>query len=212
MNYCHVYRLLISHACNREQNDGYYEHHHIVPRSMGGSDSKTNIVKLTAREHFIAHCLLARMYGGTQWASVLRMKGNNRQYTNSRLYATARIQHAIVMSTINLGNLNAIGIRSEKTRTNISNSLKGKKKPFLLGNQHGKGNLSKTGQQNSIDTRTKISLSNKGRIPWNKGLSGNRHTEETKRKISFLRRCRDLNKLIDSVFIFDNVSLKAQHV
>ena len=31
--------------------DGYCERHHIVPRALGGSDAKSNIVKLTYREH-----------------------------------------------------------------------------------------------------------------------------------------------------------------
>lgn len=40
----------------------YYEQHHILPRSLGGSDEKSNLVMLTAREHYIAHLLLYRMY------------------------------------------------------------------------------------------------------------------------------------------------------
>lgn len=42
----------------------YSEKHHILPRSLGGSDSVSNVVILTAREHYIAHLLLARMFGG----------------------------------------------------------------------------------------------------------------------------------------------------
>ena len=38
------------------------ERHHIVPKSMDGTDDEGNIVNLTAREHFIAHLLLHRMY------------------------------------------------------------------------------------------------------------------------------------------------------
>lgn len=38
------------------------ERHHIVPKSMDGTDDEKNIVNLTAREHFIAHLLLHRMY------------------------------------------------------------------------------------------------------------------------------------------------------
>ncbi len=32
----------------------YYEEHHILPRSLGGNDSKDNLVLLTPREH--PHC------------------------------------------------------------------------------------------------------------------------------------------------------------
>lgn len=43
------------------QRDGYLERHHITPKSLGGSNARSNIVALTAREHFIAHLLLVRM-------------------------------------------------------------------------------------------------------------------------------------------------------
>jgi hypothetical protein len=38
------------------------ERHHIVPRCLGGSNRKDNLVYLTAREHFLAHKLLVRAY------------------------------------------------------------------------------------------------------------------------------------------------------
>jgi hypothetical protein len=40
---------------------GYTEKHHIIPRSLGGSNKRANIIILTAREHFIAHYLLFKM-------------------------------------------------------------------------------------------------------------------------------------------------------
>ena len=39
--------------------DGYHERHHIIPKCMNGSNSKDNLIDLYAREHFIAHKLLA---------------------------------------------------------------------------------------------------------------------------------------------------------
>lgn len=43
---------------------GYKERHHIIPKSLGGSNNKENIVDLTAREHFICHLLLTKMTDG----------------------------------------------------------------------------------------------------------------------------------------------------
>lgn len=40
--------------------DTYHERHHIVPKCMGGSNEKENLIDLFAREHFIAHKLLAQ--------------------------------------------------------------------------------------------------------------------------------------------------------
>ena len=37
------------------------EKHHILPKSLGGSNSPSNLVKLTLREHFICHILLTKM-------------------------------------------------------------------------------------------------------------------------------------------------------
>ncbi len=42
-------------ACGEE----YHERHHIVPRCKGGTDNKNNLIDLFAKEHFIAHKLLA---------------------------------------------------------------------------------------------------------------------------------------------------------
>lgn len=39
--------------------DEYHERHHITPRCIGGNNDKDNLIDLYAREHFIAHKLLA---------------------------------------------------------------------------------------------------------------------------------------------------------
>ena len=38
----------------------YHERHHIVPKCIGGSNEKENLIDLYAREHFMAHKLLAQ--------------------------------------------------------------------------------------------------------------------------------------------------------
>lgn len=67
MNYRHIYMLIIEHAKsqNRIKGDGnYYERHHILPKSIFPlwSKRKSNIVLLTAREHFFCHQLLIKIY------------------------------------------------------------------------------------------------------------------------------------------------------
>ena len=39
--------------------DEYCERHHILPKCMGGGNERDNLIDLYAREHFIAHKLLA---------------------------------------------------------------------------------------------------------------------------------------------------------
>ena len=46
--------------------DGYTENHHITPKSLGGDNSSGNLVKLTAREHFVCHWLLTKMVENTK--------------------------------------------------------------------------------------------------------------------------------------------------
>ena len=55
------YKKLIEHS-NSRVLDGYSERHHIIPRCLGGGDEKENIAILSAREHYIAHQLLAKIY------------------------------------------------------------------------------------------------------------------------------------------------------
>ena len=61
MNYKIIHDNIIKKAKNRVL-DGYYEEHHILPKSMGGNDNSDNLVKLTAKEHFIIHKLLVEIY------------------------------------------------------------------------------------------------------------------------------------------------------
>ena len=62
MNYQRIYNEIIEKAKPRKLNkkllDGYFERHHIIPKCLGGNNNKSNLVLLTAREHFICHQLL----------------------------------------------------------------------------------------------------------------------------------------------------------
>lgn len=63
MQYSLHYQRLIYRAQNRLLESGTYtELHHIVPRSIGGSDESSNLVALLPEEHLIAHLLLCKMH------------------------------------------------------------------------------------------------------------------------------------------------------
>lgn len=48
-------------SLHREKNnDIKYEKHHIIPKSLGGLNTKDNLILLTPREHFLAHYLLTK--------------------------------------------------------------------------------------------------------------------------------------------------------
>jgi hypothetical protein len=58
--YTSVYYKIIERSRNRKIS-GYTEKHHIIPKSLGGTNEPSNLVRLTAREHYICHVLLTRM-------------------------------------------------------------------------------------------------------------------------------------------------------
>lgn len=63
LNHNAIYTSIIERARSRQPDDDeYYEKHHIIPKCLGGTDDDTNIVKLTAREHYLSHQLLIHMY------------------------------------------------------------------------------------------------------------------------------------------------------
>ena len=63
MNYKKLYFNIIRNRRNNPlSTDEYGEVHHIKPRSFGGLDAPNNLIRLSAREHFIVHFLLYKMY------------------------------------------------------------------------------------------------------------------------------------------------------
>lgn len=97
--YTSWYYSIISKAQQRT-NEGYTEKHHIVPRTLGGTNIKSNIVALTAREHFVCHLLLTKMLTGQERQKMVyalhmlsNAKNSNQQtrYTpSSKLYEYER--------------------------------------------------------------------------------------------------------------------------
>ena len=74
MNYIRIYDEFITDRFNKQpSNHKYFERHHIVPKSLGGTNDKKNIIRLTASDHYFAHLCLAKIYGGNQWSSIICM-------------------------------------------------------------------------------------------------------------------------------------------
>jgi hypothetical protein len=176
--YSTYYYKIIEKAKNQERkkNKGiYYESHHIVPKSLGGSNNKTNLVLLTAKEHFICHRLLTKMCVLNSnkikmlYALHRLANGNNLLFT-SQQYLIART--ALIEANKNRicteetrQKLREAGYKrkhSEKTKEKISKIRKGKK--F------------------TDEQRKRISDSLKDKKP-TPGMTGKTHNEETKSKL-----------------------------
>jgi hypothetical protein len=108
VDYLKHYSKLVTRAKTRNLEEGIYcEKHHIVPKSEGGLDTEENIVKLTAREHFLAHWLLYRIdpENSSRAYSFWRMcRGRGKVVpenwivVSSRVYEEARLAHSKAIS------------------------------------------------------------------------------------------------------------------
>lgn len=101
--YTQWYFNLVKDRQQRNSVDGYCERHHIIPRSLGGNNEQSNIVTLTAREHYICHLLLTKMCVSKQhqvkmnWA--LHRMAFSTPILNSHEYELARKRWSVFLQT-----------------------------------------------------------------------------------------------------------------
>ena len=77
MNYQRHYDLLVEKARSRVKPK-IFEKHHVIPKCLGGSDEKENLICLTPSEHFVAHLLLAKIFNKRElWYAVRLMCVSN---------------------------------------------------------------------------------------------------------------------------------------
>ena len=209
--YTKCYYNIIDRAKSRDlSKETYTEKHHIIPKSLGGLNNKDNLVKLTAKEHRLAHILLPRMtidplHTKSMWYALwmmLRTKNVNQQRKISKgsAFEIAKIKVAENSSQLHKGKT-----VSKETREKLSKSCQGRPSPnkgkAMSEEQKQKmsATIKKNGRvispetvakilksrkdyQHSEETKQKISNSNKGRIVI--------HTEETKKKLSDVAKGR----------------------
>jgi hypothetical protein len=180
--YTKWYNNIVAKAQVRVNHGGYFEKHHIVPKSLGGSNDSLNLVKLTAKEHFICHLLLIRMTEGKskvkmRYAAWMMVKNNpyqNRTIITGRRFQLLREQMIIANKERPGPNL---GMNmSEETKQKLSNALKGRKQPVRTAEHKHK--IGEAKKNPSAETRLKISIARKAQI----GLQT--RSEETKFKMS----------------------------
>ena len=103
MNYLHHYNLLISkRKLNPLPYNIYGEKHHIIPKCIGGLDEIENIVRLSAKEHFMAHAMLFKHYKSPQlafaWNSMRRISNNQKRNLTSLDYRLLKTAFSSSMS------------------------------------------------------------------------------------------------------------------
>jgi hypothetical protein len=94
--YTKWYKNIVAHAqLEVNTRSGYLERHHIIPKSIGGSNDAENLVYLTPKEHYICHLLLTKMvtseFKHKMWyAHYMMMRGKNRYRPSARMYDLAK--------------------------------------------------------------------------------------------------------------------------
>ena len=92
MDHKKMYDRIIQHARLRGTGD---ETHHIIPRSIGGTDDDDNLVHLTHREHYICHYLLQKFNGSIALKNAFFQMSmrNTGKYKNSYFYEMSKRQY-----------------------------------------------------------------------------------------------------------------------
>ena len=112
MNYNKLYiELLSKYGVQSKPKEMYVERHHIVPKSVGGTNDKENLVYIPARVHFICHRLLCKIYKESDklkfafWAMCNQLHGDvTREYkVTSKVFENARKNFAIANSKVHKG-------------------------------------------------------------------------------------------------------------
>lgn len=87
MNYQKIYNSIIEKArleSRKKTSETYYESHHIIPLCLKGMDSKENKILLTAKEHFLCHKLLIKMYPSSNGIKLAFFRMCHKSYNQQR--------------------------------------------------------------------------------------------------------------------------------
>lgn len=166
MNYQSHYNKLIQtrQPLLRQKSTGIYESHHILPKSLGGTNDKSNLILLTPKEHYIAHWLLYKMHTGVNKAKMAyaffkmsQCNPNQQRVFSSSLYNYRKRIMATACSGTNNPNYGK-SVHSVEAKQQMSIAKQGSNNP-----QYGKE-------------------------PWNKGLTLATSTSIQKASNSFKQR------------------------
>ena len=184
MNYERIYYNFIEHRKTLIV-EGYGENHHILPRSMGGTDDPENIIRLSARDHYFAHRLLAKFAGPSMVYALSMM-----------VFATSETQNRYKPSSRVIGYIKEeIGKNRRGKTPNLTPESRRRLATFK-GKKHTeeskeKVRKAKLGKPRSEETRKKISESHKGKTlsdahkaNISKVQKGVPHSEEHVKKLS----------------------------
>jgi hypothetical protein len=195
--YTKWYSAITTNAKQR-QLDSYTERHHILPESLGGPDTVDNLVDLTAREHFICHWLLTKIYstGEEHWKmlNALRMmraeNPNQKRYQTKitgRVYAKLKEEYSILQSERVSGKNNPMYgnkfYRSKEGKQRQREAIAGEKNLAKSPEARQKISESKLGKKRTPFDEVWLDKLSQAKQGENNPRYGVEVTEETRKKI-----------------------------
>ena len=186
------YQDFIANILNERGHNGipkgvYKEKHHIIPRCLGGSNSKDNLIDLYPSEHFIAHKLLAEEnvnnFALVKAYWLLSNLKDGRQIQTPQEYEMIRTLYSKMQSK----KMKKDFVNDKDKRLSMG-KIKGKHcytngeinvYAFECPNGFRLGRTINEKQRKALDNLHK---SRKGKPSWNKGKT-NIYSEETKKKM-----------------------------
>lgn len=169
--------------------DSHTEIHHIIPKSLGGSNSISNLTSLTAREHFICHWLLTKIHreGEAHWKmlNALRiMRAENAKQTRysnritARVYNNLKEEYAKLQSEKMMGENNPLygKPRTENAKSKISEANTGRVQPI---NEKLKQKAAQTGRKREPFNDVWLENMSKAKIGNKNHMYGKTHNEST---------------------------------
>lgn len=186
---------------NKTRNiDNECEVHHIIPKSLGGSNDKSNLIKLTYREHFIAHLILFKVYRNRGMAMAVMMMSNHGN-KSSRLYEKSKTDIQGFISEKTSGDKNPmfgklivldcndkkIIIEKSEYNQNIHKHITiGENNP-MFGKKHSEESKKKMSENHAKAFLGKKHSEESKKIIAEK-LKGHKHSDESKKKMSESRQ------------------------
>lgn len=165
--YSKWYFSIVEGAKHQDRKTQYTEKHHIIPKSLGGTNKKENIVSLTPREHYICHLLLPRMINESSLKSkmwyaawcLVSLRGRTKERVfryNSRLFSKVREERSRIASIARTGKKH-----SEDTKKKIGE--KSRKKVF---SEEYRNKLSAAGLKRKDSEEVKARKSAAAKLRW----------------------------------------------
>jgi hypothetical protein len=148
MDYKNIYNQLITKAQLR--NTGQ-DNHHIIPKSLGGSNDSSNLVLLTHKEHYVAHHLLMKFNRCKETCYAFRLMTQMRtQRITARVFENLKRDFAEQVSKTHKGKTVSAETRKKLSECNMGKTYSDETRALWSRQRKGK----QMGKDNHMYGRT----------------------------------------------------------